>query len=92
MLFCDLNVNVGSGFCNYEELESPDNRGQFKWIETIVSNEVQRLSCIFGAQIEGMDNSMATRLCRSNLRWTDYNGNQCATRDTDRLRRLGKVI
>ncbi len=34
---------------------------------------------------------MAERTCRANLQWDDYNGEQCATADTARLRRIANV-
>ena len=84
--------DAGIGFCNYEEFESPDNRGQYNWTETIVSDQVLNLGCFYGAQIEENMDARATRRCTANLQWTDYDGSQCATRDTDRLRMLGRVL
>ena len=79
------------GFCNYEEFESPDNRGQYNWTESIVSDQVQNLGCFYGAQIEENMDARATRRCTNNLQWADYDESQCASQDTNMLRILGRV-
>ena len=50
------------------------------------------MNCSFGPQDETMaDESMAERRCVRNLVWEDYNGMECVTENTARLRRLAKV-
>ena len=82
------------GFCDYEVFESPDNRGQYNWPETVVSSQAQSLTCVFGPVRldDNAANAVVTRECVGNLRWMNYDGSQCATQDTDMLRQLGRVM
>lgn len=80
-----LLYTVAMGFCNYEELDSPDERGQYNWTEQEVSSEPQRMKCVYGAQFDG---GMAERVCEANLMWMDYNGLECITVSTFLLRML----
>lgn len=81
---------IGNGFCNYEEFDSTDNRGIYNWAEQTVSVMPQRLNCSFGAQ-DLTIGGMVERTCESNLMWANYDGKQCATLDTARLRIITSV-
>lgn len=52
----------------------------------------QRLKCRFGAQdLKMADESRVQRTCIENLVWANYNGMECATRDTAALREIAMV-
>ncbi len=83
---------LGMGYCSYDRMESSDNRGVFEWPETVVQELKVELNCTAGPQIQSNeDTARATRRCSQNNNWDEYDGKQCATLDTARLRTLAKV-
>ena len=81
---------IEEGFCDYDEFESPDNRGTYNWTEQVVSSDPQPHSCFFGSQNQDSV-GMARRTCEGNLEWGMYDGTECATADTFRLRSITNV-
>lgn len=82
---------TGIGFCNYDEFNSPDDRGQYNWTEQIVSPDPQLLNCFYEPQ-DAVDGGMAERICEANLLWADYNGLECITLSTFILRKLAREL
>ena len=89
VLLYNLQYFLDDGFCDYDDFESPDDRGRYKWPESKVF-ESRRLVCSHGPQDVDIG-GMAERTCTGNLMWDDYNGDECATFDTAFLRNITAV-
>lgn len=76
---------VANGFCDYNQIDSADNRGKYNWNETTVGQQLQR-NCVYNNM------SVATRRCGGHLLWDMYDGNSCITRDTFELMQLAERI
>ena len=81
---------IGDGFSNYENFTSPDERGRYEWNETSNFIMPQRLNCVYGSQNKDME-GFAERTCEGNLNWGEYDGKQCVTINTFRLRNVTNV-
>ena len=80
------------GFCDHSLLfESPDNRGFYNWSETEVGGRDQQ-ECFYGSVEEV---GYAKRECQQRFTWDmtgeEYNGNDCVTFASFRLRVLDMV-
>jgi len=84
--FC---AHAGMGFCSHElnfVTENPD-RGTYNWNETEVGgSDVQH--CGYEPVSKG---GMAIRNCIANDQWAEYDGRQCVTFATFRLRNISRV-
>ena len=76
------------GFCDYQEIETADNRGKYFWNETTVGLAPLRRNCVYN------NNNMevATRRCAGHLMWEMYDGSNCITRNTFELIQLALKI
>ena len=78
------------GFCDYDlnfVSESPD-RGKYNWNETEVGM-LDEQECDYGTV---GDSGMAIRACMAPNQWDIYDGRDCITFATLRLRMLSQVI
>ena len=83
------------GFCDYDQLISPDDRGTYYWNEAMTGDPPQARDCFYEPQVAG---GMARRACTAHRQWSHpsdpsltYDGSECVTRSTAELRNLSRV-
>ena len=79
-----------NGFCDYDlnfMTDSP-KRGTYNWAETEV-NLQDAQDCFYGEVTIGM--GQARRYCIAHNQWNMYNGEECITLATFRLRQISEV-